>query len=418
MAAPYVPRSLAATALDAMASARVVALLGPRQAGKSTLARKLAAEPLRAEYLTLDDEDVRSLALGDPRGFVAGLGRCTVIDEIQRAPDLLLAIKARVDLDDTPGQFLVTGSANLRRIPTVGDALPGRVDYLTLWPFTQGEIARRRETFLDWMLRGAAPAVRDAPVGRAAYADRLLAGGFPEALRRAGPARARFFDGYVSSIVERDVPDTARVHDPLAVGTLLRLVAARSGGLARFDALARDVGLDGKTARAYVDVLERLFLVRVRRPWHVNLGQRQVKAPKLYVSDTGLLAGLVGADARRVAEDDAFAGALFETFVTTELERQAAWAEEALTFWHLRDGEREVDVIVERPSGELAGIEVKASATVRAQDFRGLVHLRDRVGDRLAAGVVVYAGAHTLPFGDRLWAVPLQGLWSSADPLA
>ncbi|HEX4805256.1 MAG TPA: ATP-binding protein [Conexibacter sp.] len=418
MPTPYVPRSLAATALEAMAQARVVALLGPRQAGKSTLARKLAAEDLAADYLTLDDEDVRSLALADPRGFVAGLGRCTAIDEIQRAPDLLLAIKARVDLDDTAGQFLVTGSANLRRIPTVGDALPGRVDYLTLWPFTQGEIARRRESFLDWLFRGAAPAVRDAPVGRAAaYADLLLAGGFPEARRRSGTARRRFFEGYVDSIVERDVPDVARVHDPAAVGTLLRLVAARSASLARYDTLARDAGVDGKTARAYVEVLERLFLVRVRRPWHVNLGKRQVKAPKLYVSDPGLLAALVGADVRRIAEDDGLAGAMFETFVATELERQAAWAEEALTFWHLRDGEREVDVIVERPSGAIAGIEVKASATVRPHDFRGLAHLRDSVGDRLAAGVVLYAGERTLPFGDRLWAVPLQGLWTSARPI-
>lgn len=317
MARPYVPRSLAATALEALADARVVALLGPRQAGKSTLARKLASDGLHADYLTLDDEDVRSLALGDPRGFVAGLGRRTVIDEIQRAPDLLLAIKARVDLDDAPGQFLITGSANLRRIPTIGDALPGRVDYLTLWPFTQGEIARRREAFLEWLFYGAAPAVRNAPVGRDAYAELLLAGGFPEARRRTGVARARFFAGYIDSIVERDVPDASRVHDPTAVGTLLRLVAARSGGLARYDTLARDAGVDGKTARAYVDVLERLFLVRVRRPWHVNLGKRQVKAPKLYVSDPGLLAALVGADRRRLAQDDAFAGALFEAFVTT-----------------------------------------------------------------------------------------------------
>jgi uncharacterized protein len=149
----------------------------------------------------------------------------------------------------------------------------------------------------------------------------------------------------------------------------------------------------------------------------VNLGKRQVKAPKLYVSDPGLLAALVGADARRVTRDDGFAGALFETFVATELERQASWSEEALTFWHLRDGEREVDVIVERPSGQIAGVEVKASATVRPQDFRGLIHLRDSVGDRFAAGVVVYAGERTLPFGDRLWAVPLSGLWTSADTL-
>jgi predicted AAA+ superfamily ATPase len=159
-------------------------------------------------------------------------------------------------------------------------------------------------------------------------------------------------------------------------------------------------------------VLERLFLIRVRQPWHVNLGQRAVKAPKLYLSDPGLFAALLSADARRVREDDGFAGALFETFVATELERLASWSLEALSFWHYREGEREVDVIVERPSGEIVAVEVKASATVRARDFRGLTHLRERIGQRLLSGVVLYAGERTLPFGDGLWAVPLQALWT------
>lgn len=411
MAESYLTRALTEIVVDAMESARVVALLGPRQSGKSTLARVLAADRLPAEYLTLDDEPARSLATSDPGGFIAGLGRRTVIDEIQRAPELLLAIKSRVDLDNTPGQFLVTGSANLRRIPTVADALPGRVDYLTLWPFTQDEMIGTGGDLVSRLFRGDIPSISDAPVGRLQYAERLLAGGFPEALRRKGAARARFFDGYVTSIVERDLPDAGRVHDPNSVATLLRLVAARSGSLARYDALARDAGVDGKTAKSHVDVLERLFLVRVRRSWHVNLGKRQVKAPKLYVSDPGLLAGLVGADVRRVKDDDSFAGALFETFVATELERQASWSPQALTFWHYRELDREVDVIAERPSGEVVGIEVKASATVRPRDFRGLAHMRELIGDRLAAGIVLYAGAQTLPYGDGFWAVPLQALW-------
>lgn len=405
-------RGLADTVVDAMQQSRVVALLGARQAGKSTLARMLAADRLPADYLTLDDEPVRSLAAGDPQGFVAGLGRRTIIDEIQRAPELLLAIKSRVDRDGTPGQFLLTGSANLRRMPTVADALPGRVDYLTLWPFTQGEVSERPEAFLARLLKGEVPAISNAPLGRGEYSDILLAGGFPEARVRAMAARRRFFDSYVTSIVERDVVDTSRVHDPTSVGTLLRLVAARSGSLARYDALARDAGIDGKTAKGHLAVLERLFLVRIRQPWHVNLGQRQVKAPKLYVADPGLLAALIGADARRVREDDGFAGALFETFVATELERQASWSSEPLRFWHYREGEREVDVIIERPSGDIVGIEVKASATVRAHDFRGLVHLRERLGQRLLTGAVLYAGERTLPFGEGLWALPLSALWT------
>lgn len=395
-----------------MESARVVALLGPRQAGKSTLARRLAAEELGAGYLTLDDDPVRELARADPVGFVAGLDRPVVIDEVQRAPDLLLAIKSRVDRDDRPGQFLLTGSANLRRLPTVADALPGRVDYLTLWPFTQGELADRADGLLGRLFEGDVPRIAGAPVGVGAYADAVLAGGFPEARMRKGAARMRFFDSYVQTIVDRDVSDTARPHDPGSVGVVLRLVAARSASLARYQRIADDAGIDGKTAKSHLDILERLFLVRIRRPWHVNLGQREVKAPKLYVVDTGLLAALVGVDRARLVADGDLAGALFETFVANELERQASWGPEPITLWHYRSREREVDVIAERPSGAIVAIEVKASATVRPRDFGGLEYLRERIGKRMTAGIVLYTGADTLPFGDRLWAVPLQALWA------
>ena len=209
-----IDRGLTDTVVEAMQESRVVALLGARQAGKSTVARMLASERLPAEYLTLDDEPVLSLASGDPRGFVAGLGRRTIIDEVQRAPELLLAIKSRVDRDSAPGQFLLTGSANLRRIPTVADALPGRVDYLTLWPFTQGEINGRPENLLARLFNGEVPTISDAPIGRGKYAELLLAGGFPEARTRGVGGRQRFFDSYVTSIVERDVADTSRVLDP------------------------------------------------------------------------------------------------------------------------------------------------------------------------------------------------------------
>lgn len=398
-----------------MEEARVVALLGPRQAGKSTLARMLATGALPADYITLDDERVRALAAEDPQGFVAGLGRRTVIDEIQRAPALLLAIKARVDRDWSPGQFLITGSANLRRIPTVPDALPGRVDYLTMWPFTQGEIAGERENFLARLLSGDPPKLHSGPTGRHGYAEMLLAGGYPEAYRRTHPARRRFFESYIDTIVDRDVRETSRVHDPASLGSLLRLLAARSASLLRYDGLARETGLDGKTVKSHIAVLERLFLVRVRAPWHVNLSRRQVKTPKLYLADSGMLAALLSADVQRVRDDDAFAGAIFETFVATELERQASFSPEPLTLWHYRQEDREVDVIVERPSGEIAGVEVKAGATVRPRDFKGLIHLRECIGDRLIAGVVLYAGEQALPFGDRLWALPLNTLWQAGS---
>lgn len=409
----FIARSIEPTLADAMQDARAVALLGPRQSGKSTLARALAAGSMPADYLSLDDDSTRSLAEADPEGFVAGLDRRSVIDEIQRAPQLVLAIKSRLDRNPSPGQFLLTGSANLRRIPTVADALPGRIDYLTLWPFTQGEIDSSSERLMSRLFAHDIPKISDAPVGRAHYSQRLLKGGFPEAIRREHPkSRTRFFDSYLSTIIERDVTDTSRVHDPGSVGTLARLVASRSGGLARYDSIGRDVGVDGKTAKSYVEVLERLFLIRVRQPWHVNLGKRQVKTPKLYLADTGLMAAVLGADAERIAHDATLAGALFETFVATELERQASWLEEPVTFWHYREGTREVDIIVERANGDILAIEVKAGATVRASDFRGLAHMRTHLGSRLACGIVLYTGARTLPFGEGLWALPLEALWA------
>ena len=160
-------------------------------------------------------------------------------------------------------------------------------------------------------------------------------------------------------------------------------------------------------------MLERLFLVRVRRPWHTNLGKRQVKAPKLYIADPGLMASMVGADLLRVRDDDGLAGALFETFVAVELERQASWMPSPISFWHYRDGDREIDIMIEAPSGEVVGIEVKAGATVRPSDFSGLTQARERLGARFRCGIVLYSGEQTLPFADRLWAVPLAALWQT-----
>ncbi len=409
----FIARGLTDIVEDAMSSARVVALLGPRQAGKSTLASLVAVDRLGATHLTLDSAPTREAALADPDGFVARLGRCTAIDEIQRAPELLLSIKARVDSDQSPGQFLLTGSANLRRLPRVADALPGRVDYLTLWPLAQAEIEGTTGSFVDALMRNAPPEIAAAAVGVDAYAERLLTGGFPEAQRRVGPSRARFFRSYLEAIVDRDLADVGQLRRPDAVAALLRLVAARTGSLAQFERLGTELGLDGKTAKSYVETLERLFLIRVRRAWTTNLGKRQVRSPKLYLADTGLLASLIGVDRERLASDRGIAGAMLETFVTNELERQESWAVDPATLWHFREHQHEVDVVVERPNGAIVGVEVKAAATVRAADFRGLIRLRDATGAQFRSGVILYAGANTLPFGDRLWAVPLSGLWAA-----
>lgn len=409
-----IERHIRPTVVEALAEARAVCLLGARQAGKSTLARAIAVDEHPAEYRTLDDEATRRSAREDPTGFVARIAGPVVVDEVQRAPDLMLAIKERLDASDRRGQFLLAGSANLLTLPTIADALPGRVDYVRLWPFSQGELEGRRETFIDRLFAGEPPSVEDAPVGRQAYAERIVAGGFPGAQERAARGRARFFDSYVSSILDRDLDEVATVRNVGSVERLLRILATRSAGLVSSRGVAGEIGVDHKTVAAQTRILENLFLVTRLQPWHVNLGSRQVKTPKLHLTDPGLLAHLLNVDARRIAADATLAGPIFETFAAMELARQRDWAENSPSLFHYRDSQqREVDIVLELGSGEVVGIEVKTAAAVQPRDLAGLRHLRERLGTRFKAGVLLYTGRHTLSFGERLTAVPLCGLWAA-----
>ncbi len=399
--------------VEALGEARAVCLLGARQAGKSTLARAIADREHPAGYLTLDDEATRRSAREDPTGFIAGISGAAVIDEVQRAPDLMLAIKERLDTSNARGQFLLAGSANLLTLPTIADALPGRVDYVHLWPFSQGELVGRRESFIDRLFAGEAPRIVNAEVGRGAYAAQIVAGGFPDAQHRSPRGRARFFDGYISSILGRDLQDVANVRDAESVNRLLRVLAARSATLTSSRGVASELDVDHKTVAAQTRVLENLFLVSRLQPWHVNLGSRQVKTPKIYMTDTGLLTHLTNLNADGIVRHPELAVSVFETFVAMELARQRDWAESPPTLFHYRDKQqREVDVVLELGSGEVTGVEVKAAASVHPRDFAGLRHLRDKLGTRFKAGVVLYTGKQTLSFGERLHAVPLCGLWA------
>ncbi len=398
--------------VEALSASRAVCLLGARQVGKSTLAKEIASHEHPAAYLTLDDEGTQRSALEDPTGFIAQFSGPAVIDEIQRAPDLMLAIKARLDTRNDRGQFLLTGSANVITLPTIADALPGRVDYINLWPLSQGELVGFSERFIERLFVGEPPQIEGAEVGRAAYAQRVAAGGFPDAHARPASTRSRFFASYVASILGREVGDVARVRDTADIGRLLSVVAARSGALASARGMGAELGLDHKTASAHAKILEDLFLVKRLPPWYTNLGKRQIKTPKLYVTDTGLLTHLINANPDRLANDATLAGPIFETFAAMELLRQSDWSALEPSLFHYRDSQqREVDIVLELRSGEVAGVEVKSAATVTARDFAGLRHLRSKLGSRFKAGVVLYTGERTLPFGDRLAAVPLCGLW-------
>lgn len=403
---------------DVLSVSRAGAILGPRQSGKSTLARQLQSAGIVPNFYSLDDAAIRAAARDDPDGFIASVARPAVIDEIQRAPDVLLAIKQVLDQHPRErGQFLLTGSANLLATKRVADALPGRVEYVNLWPLSQGEIEGRRETFVDQLLEGAVPMVADADKGRAGHASRIIAGGFPDARERRDRQRARFFDSYVRGMLGRDLPDVGNIRsDPAKVEQLLRVLAARTSGMVNFAAIGAELGLDQKTARAHADLLSQLFLVLRLPPWSRSLGSRQVKTSKLLLTDTGLAAALIGVDAARYAAIDQgdVAGMLLETFVVMEVVKQRTWARKRVQLFFYRDHkQREVDLVIESASGDVAAVETKSAATVGKDDAAGLRFLRDKLGNRFKAGAVVYSGSHTLPLDDRIWAVPLTGLWAA-----
>jgi uncharacterized protein len=407
-----IPRAITGRLIEALSEFRVAALIGPRQAGKTTLVRELIVPDRSISYLTLDDAISRKAALSDPTGFILQPGELIVIDEIQRAPDLLLAIKERVDRDWRPGQFLITGSANILTLPTIRDALPGRADYVRLWPLAQAEIERRDANLVDELFRGQPPTLTEG-VDRTEIAGRIAAGGFPDAFDRTSRSRRHFFEAYVDSVVRRDVPDVAHTRDAARIGKLLRLLAIRSASLLSRHGLAGELEADRKTVDHDLHVLEDLMLVRLHPAWHSNLSKREVKTPKAYVTDTGMIRSLIGADAERIAGEPSIAGMAFETFAVLELVKLASWSEASPRLFHYRDRDgREIDTILERADGSIVGVEMKAGATLGSSDFRSLAFLRDKVGGRFRCGAVLYAGRHTLRFGERLFAVPMSALWS------
>lgn len=390
----------------ALADTPVVLINGPRQCGKTTLAQTYSS-PQRP-YFTLDDDTSLAAARNDPTAFLRGLDGA-VIDEIQRAPELLRALKRSIDVDRRPGRFLLTGSANLLTLPTVADSLAGRMEVVTLMPLSAAEIHDRKPDFLKQIFKGKPPARGST---KTPWLPAALAGGYPEMLRRDTPARrSAWAREYVRSIAERDIRDVLPADRLEAFPHLLRALALHAGQLANFSQLGGQAGLDDKTTRRYVGALEQLFLVQRIEPWFRNELKRLVKTPKLHFLDPGLLSTLRGWTADKLAKDRSLVGPLLETCVFAELKKQMGWHTEPLRllFHRSRDGE-EVDFLLERQDGAVVAIEVKAAATVTAADFNALRTLHAVLGRDLKLGIVLFDGEQCVPFGERLWAVPLQHL--------
>ncbi len=398
--------------VDALSYSRVVFVQGARQVGKSTLARQVVESDHPAVAVTLDDQASRNAAAADPHGFVAGLRGPALIDEVQLVPELLPAIKQAVDDDPTPGRFLLTGSANVLTAPKISESLAGRMRRIELWPLAQSEIRGGVENFVDRLFAGDPPGVAEAPVGREAFTELVARGGYPAVHRLSDRQRHDWYRDYAHSIVERDLRDIASARRLAEMPRLLRLLASHSAKILDFRKLAGDLRISDKTVSAYVELLRTVFLVHVVPAWRPGLRSRELHAPKLYLADTGLLLQQLGVDEKRLAEDDQVTGYALETFCGTEILKHQSWAEENSTLRHYRSRDEEIDIVLEAQSGDLAAVEVKARASLRERDWRVIGAMRDTYGDRFKAGVVLYTGRQTIPLGDRVWAVPISGLWA------
>lgn len=409
-----VPRSIARPLRAALSDTPVVVLNGARQTGKSTLVQEVIAQGYPATYLTLDDAVTLAAARADARGFIQGFKGPIVIDEVQQAPDLFPAIKAAVDRDRRAGRFLLTGSADILLVPRISESLAGRTEILTLWPLSQSELATTSGTFADRMFARDLRDPAATPDLRADVLRRAVAGGYPEAIARAAvDRRAAWFDSYVSTILQRDVRDIAEISRVAALPRLLALLAARSMSLLNMAEVSRAADIPHRTLVRYIEILETIFFIRRIPAWSGNLGRRLTRHPKVLVVDTGLMAHLNGVDLARFEKDPTLAGPLIETFVAAEVMKSASWSATRPRLLHFRDSAgNEVDVILERSDGTCAGIEVKASSTVDDRDFRGLRAFAAATGRKFSRGVVLYTGTSSIPFGPRLWALPMKALWA------
>lgn len=411
----YVKRYLRGKLLKALESSPVVFLNGPRQAGKSTLVQNLAQKEFPAEYVTFDSTTQMAAAGSAPEAYLRQRKGSLIIDEVQLVPDIFRALKIVVDElrqehgRNIKGRFLLTGSANIMALPKLSEPLVGRMGVLTLYSLSGAEITDGGGNFIDRLFEGSF--VGDN--GKHKLVDVIQGATYPEISGAFALERMRWFDGYLTTILQRDVRALAEIEKLSVLPNLLRILATRSGGLVNDADIARDAGLNPVTSRNYKTLLKMLFLTFELAPWYRNIGKRLVKSPKGYLTDTLLLCHLLQYELDDMERNrpDIF-GHVLENFVATELLKLISHHEQKMSLYHFRTSDnKEVDFVIEKSNGQLAGIEVKKRDSIEASDFKGLKELQNLTGSDFAHGVVLYRGRDVVPFGENLWAVPMNNLW-------
>ena len=407
-----IPRHVLPLVNEMMAESPAVVIQGARQVGKSTLLQQIMQQR-PGRLLSLDDDTILRAAKASPTEFVRqDAGSVLAVDEVQRAPELLVAIKAAIDTDRRPGRFLLTGSADLLHLSGANESLAGRAETVTLWGLSQGERIGVMDQFITNLMTGV------QMVGQryepADYATLIAQGGYPEAIKRSPAGRARWFDNYARSVIDHDASNISDLTSYDRLDVLLRLLAAQTSGELVLARVARDTGIPERSLPPYLRLLDDLYLTKRLTPWGRNLAKRVIGKPKAHLADTGLAAHMSGVTESMLADviQRPQLGGLIESFVLSELVKQCEWSQTPHRLYHFRDTTGpEVDIIAELNDGRVIGIEVKGASRLGSEDFKGLSYLREKLGSQFIQGVVLYTGIEGLPWGPGLCALPISTLW-------
>jgi uncharacterized protein len=408
-------RYIASPIKEALKDTPVILVNGARQTGKSTLCRQLVEEgDFDGQIMTMDDPTTLTAAQADPLGFLQDLSSHAIIDEVQRAPELFLSIKKLVDENREGRRLILTGSADVMTLPQVADSLAGRIEIHNLWPLSQAEILGNRSKFLDNLI---------APNGRFQsrksnwkdIIEAIRAGGYPEALQRETEGRkAKWFESYVSAVLQKDIRNLANIEGLTQIPNILQLIGTRVGSTINLSDIARLSGIKNTTLQRYMALLEHVFLILKIPAWTPNIEGQFVKSPKIFLNDTGLLCHFRGEGAESLMENRTTAGAFLENFIVMEIIKQLSWSDLFLKPYHFSvHSGSEVDLVLEDRKKQLYGIEIKSTASVGQNDFKGLKRLAEIAGKKFQRGVVLYGGEHMVGgFGENMQAVPLSAVWS------
>ncbi len=404
------PRWQLNTIREVLTTRRVLMLAGPRQCGKTTLAQAVSTED--ALYRNLDDDALLASAIDDPVGFVTHEKQMLIIDEVQRAPALLRAIKLIVDKDQRPGRFLITGSANIESMPGANESLAGRVRKIRLRPLTLGERLNSMPSFIPKAFDQNFHS-KEKPLRKKELIEIAFKGGFPEAIRSSRRECVRWYRDYAKQLIDRDLRDIINITRRDVMIQLLQVLGAWSSKLMDLTAIGSGLGVSRPTLETYINALEALFLIEKIQPWRKTDYDRVGKQFKIFMADSGLMSALLGWNIEEVELNPDKSGKLIETWVFNELSAQLEAQPLDYTLYHYRDRQqREIDFLIEREEGALLGIEIKAGSTASSDNFKHLRWFKENIaGDRPFVGIVLYSGSEVIPFGPDMWAVPYAALY-------